>query len=39
MYKNAVFGRTAMHIERGGVPNAEKPGQNSSTVARIIGVP
>jgi hypothetical protein len=39
MYRNAVFGQTAMCIERSEKPNAEKPGQNPSTVARVTGVP
>jgi hypothetical protein len=38
MYRNAVFRRTAMYIERGGKPKAEKPGENSSTAARVTGV-
>jgi hypothetical protein len=38
MYRNAVFWQTAMYVERGRTPNAEKPGQNSSTVVRVTGV-
>jgi hypothetical protein len=38
MYRNAVFWQTAMYIKRDGKPNAEKPGQNSSTVARVTRV-
>ena len=37
-YRNAVFWRTAVDVEREGTRNAEKPGRNSSTVARVTGV-
>jgi hypothetical protein len=38
MYRNAAFWQTGMYIEGGGTSNAEKPGRNSSTVARATGV-
>jgi hypothetical protein len=38
MYGNAVFWQVGIYIEGGGTPKAEKPGRNSSTVARATGV-